>query len=236
MDWTSIILILVVAFFIFVMLLVIAAALAFYFGRKEMQKRLYKFLKPDARDVQKDIQRLALKYPHMSVDEVAAAYVKEQGKFLALIGLLTEIPILGFVLDLSFTTLRQMRMLHVITALYSNQRLDSEELEIKSMALVGGANLLGRSVLKLITSSIPLLNGLLNAGLNWWITNRIGEMGIGWNKEQSWRETLGNKAREVQGKLSAATQTAVNAAHFRQKAKEPAKPLTTEEQLLPPNQ
>lgn len=192
MDWLTIVLILVVGSVLVIGFLGILTIAAFFFGRKEIQKRIFKFLKPNPQDIERDIERLHLKYPNFSPDEMASVYVKDQAKFLALAAFITEIPLLGTVIDISFTTLRQMRMLHVITALYGNDKLDPEELEVKYMALVGGTSFLGRALIKGFTGEILFLSGFINCGLNWFITNRIGEIAIGWNKEQSiWTTTKG---------------------------------------------
>jgi hypothetical protein len=201
MEWSTIFLIFIVGILLIIVFLAIVGIIAFLFGRKEMQKRIYKFLKPNLNDIEQDISRLNLKYPNFSPNEIAHAHVKEQAKFLALTAFITEIPIFGTVVDISFTTLKQMRMLHVITALYGNDRLDPEELETKYMAMVGGTSFLGRALIKGITGEIPILNGFINCGLNWSITRGIGEVGIGWNEEKGvWittKQTLENARQKM---------------------------------------
>lgn len=210
MEWTTIILILLVFFVLFIAFLVILSIIAFFFGRKELQKRIYKFLKPDPNDIQQDMNRLQLKYPNMNADAKAAAYIKDQAKFLALVGFLTEIPLLGAVLDISYTTLRQMKMLHVLTALYGNNRLDPEELEMRYMAMVGGSNLSLRLIVKFITGEIPIVSGLINAGINWFATKKIGEIGIGWNKEETLLQIAKRQTLEAKEKALSAGNTAFN--------------------------
>lgn len=210
MDWLTVSLIVVGGLVLVIGFLVLLAVIALIFGRKELQKRIFKFLKPNPQDIQDDLHRLSLKFPGANPDEMASAYVKDQAKFLALVGFVTEIPLLGSALDISYTTLRQMRMLHVIAAIYGNNRLDPEQLEIKSMAVVGGASAVGRILVKAVTGEIPVLSGFINCGLNWFITNRIGEIGIGWNKEQSIWTTAKGTLEETKRKAIDAKDEAVN--------------------------
>lgn len=210
-GWVYIVLICVVVFFLLLVLLVIIGAIAVFFGRKKIQKYIYKHLKPDATTIQQDLDRLVLRFPNTSVDEIATNHVKEEAQFLAWVGLLTIIPLLGFVIDISYTTLRQMRMLHVITALYRNDRLDPEKLELKYMGIVGGANLVGRLLVKGTTSEIPIGSAVINALLNWLFTRQMGKAGIAWNKERSLWEAAKVGAGEMRDKLLIARDVARDA-------------------------
>lgn len=207
-GWLSIVIICVVVFFLLLVLLVIIGAIALFFGRKQIQKRIYKYLKPDATTVQQDLDRLLLRFPDSSVDQIATNHVKEEAQFLAWVGLLTIIPLLGFVIDISYTTLRQMRMLHVITALYKNDRLDPEKLEIKYMGIVGGANLVVRLLVKGTTSEIPIGSAVINAFLNWFFTMQMGRAGIALNNERSLWAAAKVGAGEMKDKLLVARDAA----------------------------
>lgn len=209
-SWAYIGLVFVVILVVFLALLAILLAGAVIFGRKEIQKRIYKYLKPDPSTVQQDLDRLRLRFPNIGVDEIAVIHVKEEAQFLAWVGVLTIIPILGFLVDISYTTLRQMRMLHVITALYQNDRLDPEKLEIKYMGIVGGVNLV-RFLVKGTTSDIPFGSAVINALLNWFFTKQIGNAGIALSREQSLWETAKEGAGEMAGRLLAARDSARDA-------------------------
>jgi len=214
-DSFEIVVILLAVFIIIVLFLIVVGAVAAILGRKKLQRALYRYLKPDPTTVRQDWERLVRRFPNLGPDEVAAIYVKEESRFLAWVGVLTIIPILGFVVDVSFTTLRQMRMLHVITALYHNDRLDPEKLEMQYMGIVGGANLVVRSILIIIASEIPFLNAIINALFNWFFTNQVGKAGIGLNKEQSLWQTARHETEMMKGRIIGPRNTPVGAIDYR---------------------
>jgi uncharacterized protein (DUF697 family) len=179
-----VVLFVVVAVVVFLLMLAAAAVWAAVYGKRHA----YRFLKPNPRDVQSDLERLRRRYPHADADELASNYVKSQALFLGLVGLTTEvwgflIPVLGFTIDASFTTLRQMRMAHVITALYGgDDTTDPQELEVRYMAMVGAGTLLPRLLLKGVGGEIPMLGGVINCAINWAVTRSIGAAAITWGK------------------------------------------------------
>jgi uncharacterized protein (DUF697 family) len=199
-----IILVVVVGLALFLLLSAAAAVWAFFYGKRYA----YRFLKPNPRDVQNELERLRRKYPNSSVDEVASKYVGDQALLLGIVGLTTEIwgclfPVLGFTIDASFTTLRQMRMAHVITALYGgDDKTDPEEMEMRYMAMVGLGSLAPRLVLKFIGGEIPVLGGVINFGMNWVVTRSIGGAAITWGRGKTIREvasdTWANRASVVE--------------------------------------
>src|SRR5207244_2422384 len=163
-NWNVVLIVVVVAL-VFIVLLLLAAAAALLFGRRAVQTRIAKYLKPNPDDVHRDLVRLQKRYPNMEVDDVAAKYISEQAILLGIVGFMTEmfgfaLPLVGFAIDAGFTTIRQMRMVHVIAALYGdNDQLDPEDMEIRYMALVGVGTLLPRFVLKFLAGAIPVIGG-----------------------------------------------------------------------------
>lgn len=208
-TWTVVLIVIVVGL-VFIVLLLLAAATALLFGRRAVQARIAKYLKPNPSDIERDLVRLKKKFPSMEVDEVAAKYVSEQAVLLGVVGFMTEmfgfaLPVVGFAIDAGFTTIRQMRMVHVIAALYGdNDLLDPEDMEIHYMALVGVGTLLPRFVLKFLAGEIPVIGGIANFGINWFVTTSIGRTAIGWNTGKSAREI-------VSGELKRLKSTALNA-------------------------
>lgn len=208
--------IVLIAIVLFIGLLLILTATALFFGRKAIQQRVARFLRPNPNDIQRDLVRLRNKFPNSSVDEVATKYIAEQAVLLGIVGFMTEvwgffIPILGFTIDAGFTTLRQMRMVHVITALYGgNNQLDAEDMEIRYMAMVGVGTLLPRFILKFLAGEIPFVGGVINFGINWLVTTSIGKTAIGWNTGKSGREIISSEARRLKASALSAKEAAVH--------------------------
>jgi uncharacterized protein (DUF697 family) len=171
-------------------ILLAAAVWAAIYGKRYA----YRFLKPNPRDVQNDLERLRRKYPNSSADEIASKYVGSQAVFLGMVGLLTEvwgfiIPVLGFTIDASFTTLRQMRMAHVVTALYGgDDTTDPEEMEMRFMAMAGLGSLVPRLLFKVVLGEIPIFGGVVNFAINWGVTRSIGAAAITWGRGRTIRD------------------------------------------------
>lgn len=212
---TFILIVIIIAVLFVALLLILAVALVL--GRKAIQERIARFLKPDPNDVHRVLIRLQKKYPNSTAEQVAANYVSEQALLLGIVGFMTEffgvlIPILGFTIDIGFTTLRQMRMVHVITALYgSNDELDAGDMEIRYMAMVSVGTLLPRFILKFIAGEFPIAGGVVNFGINWAVTNSIGKTAIGWNTGKSAREVFSDEMRRLRESAASARTVTVGA-------------------------
>lgn len=134
-------------------------------------------------EVQRDLERLRRTNAGLGPDELAAKVINSQALFLGLTGALSGLGGLAFALvgmpiDLSVSTLRQMKMVHLLTAIYGNDDLNPEELEVRYMSLVlggaGAAKLLLRLDVKLVGESIPLVGSVAGFGINWMITKSSG--------------------------------------------------------------
>lgn len=212
MSFEIIILLIAIAIFLFIAFLLILAVIVIFF-----RKQVEKFLKPDPNDIQRDLERLRLKYPNLGVDEIASNYVSEQAKFLGLVGFMTEvwgffIPVLGFTIDASFTTLRQMRMVYVITALYGgkNTHLDAEQMQVQYQAVVGASSLIPRLILKFVIGEVPIVGGIANAIINWVVTNEIGKVAIGWNTGKTVREVMSEQFDHLKNSTLSLKDSAIN--------------------------
>jgi hypothetical protein len=210
----EIFLILLVVFLVFSLCLIVAGVVAAIVWRKKILQLIYRFLKPDEAAVRRDCERLARRFPELNAEELAAIHIKEEARFLGWIGVFTLIPILGFFVDFSYTAVRQMRMLHVITALYNNDRLDPERLELNYMGIVGGVNLVVRLILIYTASSIPFFSVIINVLLNWFFTTQIGKAGVGINKEQSLWQTARQESEALRERVLVASNTAVGAINY----------------------
>lgn len=212
-NWSVVLIIIVVAL-LFLVFLILAAAAAFLFGRKAVQARIARYLKPNPDDVERDLMRLRNKFQNMEVDEVAEKYISEQAVLLGIVGFMTQVwglafPVMGFAIDAGFTTVRQMRMVHVIAALYGdNDQLDSEDMEIRYVALVGVGTLLPRFVLKFIAGAIPVVGGIANFGINWFVTTSIGRTAIGWNTGKTAREIVSGELKRLKSTALTAKESA----------------------------
>lgn len=212
-TWTVVLIVIVVGL-VLIVLLLLAAATALLFGRRAVQARIAKYLKPNPSDIARDLVRLKKKFPNMEVDEVAAKYVSEQAVLLGVVGFMTEmfgfaLPVVGFAIDAGFTTIRQMRMVHVIAALYGdNDQFDPEDMEIRYMALVGVGTLLPRFVLKFLAGEIPVIGGIANFGINWFVTTSIGRTAIGWNTGKTGREIVSGELKRLKSTAITAKESA----------------------------
>jgi uncharacterized protein (DUF697 family) len=212
-NWNVVLIVVVVAL-VLIVLLLLASAAALLFGRKAVQARIAKYLKPNPDDVQRDLVRLQKKYPNMEVDDVAAKYISEQAMLLGIVGFMTEmfgfaLPVVGFAIDAGFTTIRQMRMVHVIAALYGdNDQLDPEDMEIRYMALVGVGTLLPRFLLKFLAGEIPVIGGIANFGINWFVTTSIGRTAIGWSTGKTGREIVSGELKRLRSTALTAKESA----------------------------
>src|SRR5258707_2279603 len=211
--WTVVVIVIAVALF-FIVLLLLAAAVALLFGRRAVQARIARFLKPNPNDIERDLVRLKKRFLNMEVDNLAAKYVSEQAVLLGVVGFMTEVwgfvfPVVGFAIDAGFTSLRQMRMVHVIAALYGdNDFVDSEDMEIRYMALVSVGTLLPRFVLKFLAGEIPVVGGIANFGINWFVTTSIGRAAIGWNTGKSAREIVSGELKRLRSTALTAKEAA----------------------------
>lgn len=205
--------------FLFVVLVVFLVALAaigiwaFFFGKK----LIYRLLKPNPHDIHRDLERIQRLYPNESADELAARIIRQNALFLGFVGIFSGLggfitTIVGTPLDISVSTLRQMKMVHIITALYGNDDLDSDALEIKYMSLVlgsaGASKLLFFIILKMLGNTIPFAGSIFGFSLNWFFTKSIGESAIAWNNGESLRERGRNKFQELKEKTVSTTDAA----------------------------
>jgi uncharacterized protein (DUF697 family)/uncharacterized protein YneF (UPF0154 family) len=218
---TLLLVLLVLVAVAFVLFAVLAVWVFFYLRRQVRQN-----LRPNPQQIHTDLERLRRANPTLGPDELAAKLINSQSLFLGLTGALSGLGGLAFALvgmpiDLSVSTLRQMKMVHMLTAIYGNDDLDPEELEVRYMSLVlggaGAAKLLLRLVIKIIGESIPLVGSFAGFGINWMITKSIGEAAVSWNKGQTLRERGTQIYREQRVRLAeAGVKVASGAASARQ--------------------
>lgn len=188
----SLLILFVVLGVVLVLFLLLAAWVFLYLKRQAIRH-----LRPNPHDIHRDLERLRRTHANLSTDELAAKVVNNQALFLGLTGVLSGFggivsALIGMPLDLSVSTLRQMKMVHMLTAIYGNDDLDPEMLEIRYMSLVlggaGAAKLLLRLIIKLIGESIPFVGSVAGFVINSMITKSIGEAAITWNKGETLRQ------------------------------------------------
>lgn len=166
-------------------------------GRKWIARNL----KPNPYEIHRDLERLRRLNPNADINELASRLISKNALILGVIGAVTGMggiffSLVGMPLDLSVSTLRQMKMVHIITALYGNDDLDPDTLELRYMTLVlGGSGItsiaskfITRILTKTVGTSIPLLGSIVGFGFNWIITKSIGEAAIAWNRGETIRE------------------------------------------------
>ena len=218
MSLQYILLILFIIAAVFVTALAAAAIFAGIFGKKY----IYRFLKPNMRDIERDLNRLYAKHPNKSPDELAKIVIRKNALFLGLLGAVFGVggvffEFFGIAIDTSVSTLRQMKMAHIITAIYDNADVDPDDLEIKYMTTVLGGVGMIRLILivigKIIGTSIPGVGGLVGFAINYLLTISIGRAAVTWNKE----ETVRGRTIDKLNQLRASTTNAANNAWDRVK-------------------
>lgn len=192
----------------FVLFTVLAVWVFFY-----LKRQVKRHLRPNPHEIHRDLERLRRTHPDLGPDELAARVIRTQSLFLGLTGALSGLgglafALIGMPIDLSVSTLRQMKMVHMLTAIYGNDDLDADELEMRYMSLVlggaGAAKLLLRLVVKLVGEAIPFVGSVAGFGINWAITQSIGEAAVSWNKGQTLRERSAQLYREKRVRLAEA--------------------------------
>lgn len=201
----------IVAMVVISALVIIFSILSALFFVIWSKKQVARYLKPNPYQLRKDLERLEKQYPFHSKEELAKLVVNKNALFLGLIGALSGLggvflALVGIPLDLSVSTLRQMKMVNMIAAIHGNEDLDPDVFEIQCMSLVlggvGVTKILTRIILKLVGTSIPGIGAIAGFVINWSVTKSIGETAILWNKGESLKGKASVKYQSVKNKLN----------------------------------
>lgn len=182
----------------------VAAGWAFFVGKKHLAR----YLRPNPQDIERDRARLEQQAAQQGIDVAVSQYINQQALFLGLVGALTGlggafVMLLGMPLDLSVTTLRQMKMAHVIAALYGNQEVDRDQMEIRFMSLVAGGAGAARILAKLIGTSIPVAGSVVNFAINYVTTKSIGATVQTWGRGERVRDAAGVRYEQLKQSVAA---------------------------------